>query len=681
MPYRVGVDVGGTFTDLMLFHEESGRYWRHKTPSTPHDPSEAVLQGIATICAQAQVDPASVAQIVHGTTVATNVILEAKGARVGLVTTEGFKQILHLARSQTPGPLAGWIIMIKPDPPASLADTREVHERMSAQGQVVRELDETQAEATMRELIDSGIESLTISLINSFANPDHERRLKAIAQRLAPELPVTISAEVLPEFREYERALTASMNAYVRPKVERYMHNLADQLKDQGVTAELNILRSDAGLMTAETAAENPVYAIMSGPSGGVAGALAIGLRAGQPNILTFDMGGTSTDVALCMGEPTIARETVLGYFPVKVPSVDVRSVGAGGGSIAHVPALTKALRVGPQSAGAVPGPACYSKGGEEPTVTDANVVCGYLPPQLLGGQMQLDVDKAKAAVKRIADATGLGLEQAAEGILKIVNENMFGALRLVSVQKGYDPREFALMAFGGAGPLHGNALAELMGSYPVIVPPAPGLLCALGDLSADFRDEFARTYIRTVDRIDRQEVSEMLRELSDEARAMLAAEQIPSERQEVQGSVDMRYYRQGYEIPIAVELDEFEKHDIGALVERFNAAHERMYGFRLDSAIEIVNIRAVGIGRVTKIELPEAEPGAADASVAHIGEQPIYRHGEWMPAQLYDRAKLQPGMRVEGPAIVTELDSTTVVLPDHVATVDRYFNLLIDRA
>lgn len=680
MAYRVGVDVGGTFTDLMLLHEETGRFWRHKTPSTPHDPAIAVLDGIAAICRNAGVDPQSLAQIMHGTTVATNVILEGKGARVGLVTTAGFKQILHLARSQTPGPLAGWIIMIKPDPPASLADTREVHERMSAQGTVVRDLDEAQAEQVLRELIDSGIESLTISLINSFANADHERRLKAIAARIAPDLPVTISSEVLPEFREYERTLTATMNAYVRPRVERYLENLASQLKAQNATAEVNILRSDAGLMTVEAARQNPVYAIMSGPSGGVAGALHIALRAGYPNILTLDMGGTSTDVALCMGEPTIARETVLGYFPVKVPSVDVRSVGAGGGSIAHVPAITRALRVGPQSAGADPGPACYGKGGEEPTVTDANVVCGYLPPRLLGGAMQLDVDRAKVAVNKIAEATGLDIYQAAEGILKIVNENMFGALRLVSVQKGYDPREFALMAFGGAGPLHGNALAELMGSYPLIVPPAPGLLCAMGDLSADFRDEFARTYIRTADQIDREELTAMLHELGQEARAMLEAEQIPPERQDIQYSIDMRYYRQGYEIPISVEPDAFQSNGVGTLVARFNAAHERLYGFQLDSVVEVVNVRAVGIGRVTRITLPEAEPGEADPVAAHVGEQEIYRNGEWRVAQVYNRTKLRPGNRIEGPAIITELDSTTVVLPHHVAEVDRYYNLLINR-
>lgn len=681
MAYRVGVDVGGTFTDMMLLDEATGTFWRVKTPSTPHDPSEAVLTALERISSEASIDPREIAQIMHGTTVATNVILEGKGARVGLVTTAGFKQILHLARSQTPGPLAGWIIMIKPEPPASLDNTVEVPERMSAQGTVVRELDEAAAEQAILQLMGQGIEALTISLINSFANADHERRLKAIAERVAPDLPVTISSDVLPEFREYERTLTATMNAAVQPKVASYLHNLETQLQQRDVAARVNILRSDAGLMTLQTAEQNPVYAILSGPSGGVAGALQIATRAGYPNILTLDMGGTSTDVSLCRGEPTIARETRLGYFPVKVPSVDVHSVGAGGGSIAHVPELTKALRVGPQSAGAVPGPASYGKGGDQPTVTDANVVCGYLPPSLLGGEMALDSDAARTAVQSIADATGLSVEDAAEGILKIVNENMFGALRLVSVQRGFDPREFALMAFGGAGPLHGNALAELLGSYPVIVPPAPGLLCALGDLSADYRDEFARTYIRTVDMIDRDDMLAVLHELGDEARAMLNAEAIPAERQAVAYSIDMRYLLQGYEIPITVTPDEFQHAGIETFVARFNETHDRMYGFRLDSPVEVVNVRAVGIGKVSPVALPEGDDAGSDPAAAHVGTQQMYRNGEWQPAEVYDRAKLRPGNRIVGPAIVTELDSTTVVLPYHEATVDPYYNLLINPA
>ena len=426
--------------------------------------------------------PGDLGNVVHGTTVATNAVLESKGARVGLITTQGFGQILHLARSQTPGPLAGWIIMVKPDPPASLADTREAVERMDARGETLVPVDVAQVEGIIGDLVSSGVESLTVSLINSYVDGRHEQEIADIVERLHPGFPVTISSAVLPEFREYERTLTACMNSYVRPQVASYVDRLQGALSDLGVKTEVDILRSDAGVMTPKEAARNPVYGVLSGPSGGVAGALYVAARAGFPNVLTFDMGGTSTDVSLCQaGEPTIGRETTIGQFRIKVPSVDVHTVGAGGGSIAHVPPLTGALRVGPQSAGAEPGPAAYGQGGVEPTVTDANVVLGHLPADLIGGEMSLDVEAAKAAVQTIADAMGLSLEQAADGILRIVNENMAGALRVISVQRGHDPREFAMVAFGGAGPLHANAVAELMGSFPVIVPPSPGLLCALG--------------------------------------------------------------------------------------------------------------------------------------------------------------------------------------------------------
>src|SRR3954454_12580007 len=518
MAYRLGVDVGGTFTDLFLVSEgNGGGQFRVKTPSTPHDPSEGVLTGVRRICDEAGIGVGELQNILHGTTVATNAVLESKGARVGLITTEGFGQILHLARSQTPGPLAGWIIMIKPDPPASLADTREAVERLDARGNVVVALDESQVEEMVHDLVGSGIESLTIALINSYVNPAHEEQIGAIVERLYPEFPVTLSAQVLPEFREYERALTACMNSYVRPKVADYVNRLQSELQSIGATADVNILRSDAGLMTTREAARNPIYAVLSGPSGGVAGALFVASKAGFEDILTFDMGGTSTDVALCQnGQPTIGRETSIGHFRIKVPSVNVHTVGAGGGSIAHVPQLTKALRVGPQSAGAEPGPAAYGRGGEEPTVTDANVVLGHLPPRLLGGEMTLDVDAARAAVQTVADAMGLpDAETAAAGIVDIVNENMFGALRLVSVQQGYDSRDFALVAFGGAGPLHANALARLLGSWPVIVPPSPGVLCAYGDATTSLRDESARTFIRRFSETPEAEVRGVVAELA----------------------------------------------------------------------------------------------------------------------------------------------------------------------
>jgi N-methylhydantoinase A len=682
MAFRLGVDVGGTFTDLFLVGDEgSGTQYRVKTPSTPADPSEGVLVGVRRICEESGVAVGDLRNILHGTTVATNAVLESKGARVGLITTQGFAQILHLARSQTPGPLAGWIIMLKPDPPASLADTREAVERMGPRGEIVVDVDEKQVEAIVRDLVESGVESLTVGLINSYVNPAHEERIGEIVERLYPGFPVTLSAHVLPEFREYERTLTACMNSYVRPKVATYIDGLQKQLKGIGATGDVNILRSDAGLMTTTEAARNPIYGILSGPSGGVAGALYVARKAGFDDILTFDMGGTSTDVALCQnGEPTIGRETSISHFRIKVPSVNVHTVGAGGGSIAHVPELTKALRVGPQSAGADPGPASYGRGGQEPTVTDANVVLGHLPPRLLGGEMQLDADAARASVQTIADAMGLGsAEDAAEGILAIVNENMAGALRLVSVQRGHDPREFALVAYGGAGPLHANAVAEIMGSFPVLVPPAPGLLCAIGDLVADFRDEFAQTYIRVLGEADPAEVGTILVALGERATEWLDNEGIPSDARSITYTADMRYHRQGYEIPVAIDPDEV-KGGLDALEERFNALHEQLYGFRMPgTACEIVNLRAIGSGAVSKPELPVGAPGDADASGAVSEEHEIVFKGERLPTKIYDRAKLEPGNRFDGPAIVTEFDSTTVVLPGYAAEVDVNFNILIN--
>ena len=683
MAYRLGVDVGGTFTDLFLVNDsDGGAQYRVKTPSTPADPSEGVLNGVGRICGEAGIDVSELRNILHGTTVATNAVLESKGARVGLITTQGFGQILHLARSQTPGPLAGWIIMIKPDPPASLADTREAVERMDARGGSVVAVDEKQVEEIVRDLVESGVESLTVGLINSYVNAAHEEQIGAVVERLYPGFPVTLSAHVLPEFREYERTLTACMNSYVRPQVANYVSQLQSELQGIGAKAEVNILRSDAGLMTTAEATRNPIYGILSGPSGGVAGALYVARKAGYDNILTFDMGGTSTDVALCQnGEPTIGRETSIGHFRIKVPSVNVHTVGAGGGSIAHVPELTKALRVGPQSAGADPGPAAYGRGGTEPTVTDANVVLGHLPPRLLGGEMELDADAARTAVQQVADAMGLGsAEEAAEGILAIVNENMAGALRLVSVQRGHDPREFALVAYGGAGPLHANAVAEIMGSFPVLVPPAPGLLCAIGDLVADFRDEFAQTYIRVLPEADPAEVATILDGLGERAKAFLDGEGIELDRQQIAYSADMRYHRQGYEIPVAIDPADARDNGLAGLEERFNALHEQLYGFRMhDTQAEIVNLRAVGAGAVPKPELPTGSIGGADASEAVSEEHAITFKGQSVPTKIYDRARLEPGMRFDGPAIVTEFDSTTVVLPGYAAEVDGNFNILIN--
>ncbi|GAA3023199.1 hydantoinase/oxoprolinase family protein [Streptosporangium longisporum] len=674
MHYRLGVDVGGTFTDILLIDTDSGRTFRAKTPSTPHDQSAGVLAGIEKVCAEAGIPLSEIGQVLHGTTVATNAILEGKGARVGLVTTAGFRQVLQIARSFVPGGLAGWIIWPKPEPLAALEDTIEAVERVASDGSVVVPLDEDALRVSLARL--RGVEALAVSLINSYAFDGHERRIAEIAAEELPGVPVSISSAVLPELREYERTITTVANGYVQPQVARYMDNLASKIADGGVAGALNILRSDGGLASAPAAAANPVNLLLSGPAGGVAGAVWVAEQAGFPDFLTFDMGGTSTDVALVEHlRPRIGRETKIGDLTVRSASVDVRTVGAGGGSIAHVPELTRALRVGPQSAGADPGPAAYGRGGEEPTVTDANVVLGYLPTRLAGGEIVLDRERSHAAVARIAEAMGLpSVEAAAQGIVDIVNENMFGALRLVSVQQGFDPRDFAMVAFGGAGPLHANALGRLTGSWPVVIPPSPGVLCAYGDATTSLRDEASRTYIRRFSRLTDTELGGLLAELAETAARTLEAEGVGRDDQSATYHVDVRYHGQGFEIPIPVEADT----GLEALGKAFDAEHERLFSFLLGNEHELVSARAAVSGPRPNVRAVALAAGGEDASAAVVSTHPIWVEGGWSDASVYDRSALLAGNVVRGPAIVVEMDSTTLVLPGHAATVHESGSLLI---
>ncbi|HEU0102064.1 MAG TPA: hydantoinase/oxoprolinase family protein [Mycobacteriales bacterium] len=682
MTYRLGVDVGGTFTDVLLIDEGTGQTWRAKTASTPQDQSVGVLRGIEKACAAAGVEPSQVAEVLHGTTVATNAILEGKGAKVGLVTTEGFRQVLQIARSFVPGGLAGWIIWPKPEPLAALEHTVEALERVATDGSVIRELDEDDVRAKLVRLREDGIESLCVCLINSFANADHERRIGALAREVLPGVPVSLSSTVLPELREYERAITTVANGYVQPQVARYVSNLAEQLHGSGIDAKLSILRSDGGLASAQVAADNPVSLLLSGPAGGVAGAAWAAEQAGFRDFLTFDMGGTSTDVGLVQDlKPRIGRETMVADLKVRATSVDVRTVGAGGGSIAHVPPLTQALRVGPQSAGAVPGPAAYGDSGTEPTVTDANVVLGYLPTELAGGEIALDLDAARKAVQTIADATSLtSAEAAAAGIVDIVNENMFGALRLVSVQQGFDPRAFALVAFGGAGPLHANALGRLIGSWPVIIPPSPGVLNAYGDAMTSVRDEAARTYIRELTSLSDDDLRAVLGELADTVGETLSAQGVPRQDQSVTYQVDLRYHGQGFEIPIDVDVEAFDGAGGGlaALKAAFDAEHERLFSFLLENAHELVNVRASASGPRPSITGTTLEDGGPDPAQALRTTTQIWVEGARHDAGVYDRDRLLAGNVVTGPAIVAEMDSTTLVLPGHAATVHPGGSLLI---
>ena len=683
MNFRLGVDVGGTFTDLLLVDESSGQTYTAKVPSTPQDSSIGVLDGVNRICSESDIDLTKVSQVMHGTTVATNAVLTGKGARVGLITTKGYRQVLQVARSFCPGGLGGWVSYIKAPLLAPLELTIEADERMDAQGNTVSALNEKDFKKDLKILLDKNeIEALTICFINSYVNGAHEIRAREIAQEILGEIPISISSEVVPEMQEYERAETTVVNSYVRPQVSKYVNNLQSSLQEiMGSDVNLAILRSDGGLASGRAAAESPVNLLLSGPAGGVAGAMYFCRRGGFEDILTFDMGGTSTDVALIQnGEARVKRETRVGDVTVRAPAVDVRTVGAGGGSIAFVPELTKALRVGPESAGAEPGPAAYKKGGDKATVCDANVVLGYLPSDVkLGGAMQIDRDSSVAVVQNLADAMDIDLMAAAEGIIKIVNESMLGALRLVSVEQGYDPRDFALVGFGGAGPLHANSLGILTGAWPVIVPPGPGVLCAYGDATTEVRDEASQTYVKKVEDINLDEFLSELESLKTRASISFAKDGISEERQKVAYQADIRYAGQAFQLSLGISTDDLKENGLQVLTTEFDRQHEQLFTFAHGKDHEIVMLRAVVKAKNEGMaDIQMAEDGASIAD-AVIQETKFYFEGEWYDATIFDRNKIGIGTEIPGPAIVQEMDSTTVILPKHEAKVDSVGNLLIN--
>ncbi|MDC0185697.1 hydantoinase/oxoprolinase family protein [Gammaproteobacteria bacterium] len=687
MSYRLGVDVGGTFTDLLLVNEKTGALHTAKVPSTPDDSSRGVFNGIHKVCEKASIEPGEITSVMHGTTVATNTILTGTGAKVGLITTKGYRQVLQIARSFVPGGLGGWVIYNKSDPLAPLALTIEADERMSAKGEVISSLKVGKLANDIKGLSKKGIEAITVSLINSFANDKHEKEIRTQIRKkkLLPKIPVSLSSEVVPEMQEYERTITTVANSYVRPKVAEYVKNLQNGLKKMRKDIKLQILRSDGGLASAKASSDSPVNLLMSGPAGGVTGAIWIAKQAGYENLLTFDMGGTSTDVSLVKdGVAEQSRETTVGDVTVRASSVDVRTVGAGGGSIAHVPELTGALRVGPQSAGAEPGPAAYNKGGTEPTVTDANVVLGYMPSGVeLGGDSEWKIrkDLAQDSVKPIGRALGLSMNKAAEGIIDIVNETMYGALRLVSVEKGYDPREFALIGFGGAGPLHANALGKLINSWPVIIPPGPGVLCAYGDVTTNIQDESSMSFIRKFKDTNKQEVVKIFTDLEKKASKTLDAEGSPKKNRSTSFQVDIRYHGQGLTITVDFELSDLKKKGLDAIGDKFDVQHEQLFTFSLDAEKELVNLRAVVKDKALSIKAPSVGRGSKEPTKKSIIDDnaEVFMEGKKQIATIYRRSLLKQGNVVQGPAIVTEMDSTTLILSGHNGKVDKFGNILIN--
>lgn len=668
----IGVDTGGTFTDVTLFDPATGRLVVAKTPSTPEDPSEGFGNGLAAVLQAAGMDGAAVGRVLHGTTIATNLILEHKGPPAALIVTTGFKYVLEIGRHDIPrrANLFTWQKPPRPVPPERIW---EVGGRIDSDGTETAVLDEAALRQAARDIAAEGIGSVAIVLLHSYANPAHERRAAAILREEHPAALLSVSSAVLPVLREYERSMVTLLNAYVMPTVAAYVERLEQRAAARGISAPLLLMKSSGGVASTRAIRQRPVETALSGPAAGIVGASLVARQAGFGELISIDIGGTSADIALVRGgQPGLTTQGRIGDWRVTLPMVDLTTIGAGGGSIARV-SDSGGLVVGPESAGAAPGPVCYGRGGTQPTVTDAHLVLGHLPDRLLDGSFRLDRAKASAAIaERIGGPLGLGLEAAARGILDIANNTMQGAIRIVSVERGHDPKDFVLVPFGGAGPLHGGALARLIGCPTILVPPAPGVLSALGLLASSLRAEFSRSCVQRGGRFDTARIDTVFAELARDAAAWLAAEGVPEASRHITWHASLRYENQGSELTLPWAGG------IGATVAAFHAAHERLYSFGLsDVPVEMMTLRVDAVGLLPALRLPEL-PAGGQARDALIGRQRIAFAEGPAEAAVYDRARLGAGAMLHGPAIVTQMDSTTLILPGQTAEVHRSGALVV---
>jgi N-methylhydantoinase A len=692
MGYRLGVDIGGTFTDAILIDEESGAFSISKVSTTPSDPSVGFLHAADRILAQAEADPASLRYVVHGTTVATNAIIQRKIARTALITTEGFRDVLEIGRQIRPSLYD--IQFEKPVPLVPRPLAFGIPERLDWRGEVLVPLDEDAVRDVARRLGELGVESVAVCLLHAYANPVHEEHVGRILDELLPDVAVSLSSNIVPEFREYDRASTVVINAGIQPIVKEYLGSIEGRLRDRGVGAELLVMQSGGGVLTFESAGERPVFIVESGPAAGVIATSHLARTLGLEDAISFDMGGTTAKVGLVRGgSPQITKQYHVGSvaqpgagaargsgYPIRTPVIELAEIGAGGGSIAWVD-TGGALRVGPVSAGAEPGPAAYGHGGQEPTVTDANLVLGRLSPEsFLGGELRLDVDAAEKAIRdRCADPLGLDLTTAAYGIVEIANAAMASALRLMSVQRGLDPRVFGLVGFGGAGPVHVNRLAAEMGIVKAIVPPSPGTFSALGLLLNDLRHDFSQTFLRRTETADVAAIGAVFDRLETEGRAMLRREGVADEDVRIELHAEMQYVGQSYVLPIEMPAGGLDPDALAAAATRFHAAHERAYGFSAPAEpTEIVNLRLGAIGRIPPWE-PRTIP--ADGRVVEprtVRDVYFAEAGGFTPTAIYDRATFTQSTTLAGPCIVEEMDSTTVIHPGYRADLDAWGNLVI---
>lgn len=685
--WRVGVDSGGTFTDLCMFDEESGRIAVWKVSSTPDDPSRGIAQGVGEgmrEMAGAGSDPAAaIAYLGHGTTVATNALITHRGARVGLLITEGFRDLLEIGRQKRPD-----LYDLFAEKPRILVPRElrlEVPERILHTGEVAIPLDEDAVRAGARRLREAGVEAVAICFLYAFVDPAHEIAARRIVEEEMPDAFICASHEIAPEFREFERLSTAVVNAYLGPIMHRYISRLTPRLKDLGLPVAPHLTQSNGGVIRFEAAAQSPVRAVLSGPSTGVVAAQAIGAQSGFPDLITFDMGGTSSDVALLAGgAATQTNESTVHGYPIKAPMLDIHTVGAGGGSVAAIDS-GGLLKVGPESAGADPGPVCYGRGATEPTVTDANIVLQVLnPTHLLDGRMAVRRDLAVEAITRMADRLGMKAMETAQGIISVVTANMAKAIRVISVQRGHDPRGYALMAFGGAGPLHAVRLAQELDISTVVVPRNPGILCAMGLLLTDLRADFSTTRLLPLDAGRLEEIAAAMAEVEAGAADWFQSEEIPEAAQRRARRIDMRYEGQNYELSIPVPDGPLDAAALDRLADDFTEAHRRMYGFAAEGdRILCVTFRAGATGVVPKAELARRPLGDPDASGAVTGRRQVWypETGDFTETTLYARDLLAPGMRLSGPAIVEQMDTTTLIPPGVSARVDELENLILEIA
>lgn len=681
MSWSIGVDAGGTFTDFFARDASTGVVVRHKRPSTPDDPSRAILDGLEELAAKGAIRLTAVTRLGHGTTVGTNALIQRRGGRVAMVTTKGFRDLLEIGRQTRPHMFD---LQRDAPPPVVLRNRRlELAERITAEGTVLHAPADNEIAAIVDALRDSEAEAVAVCFLFSFLNADHERQVGAAIEAALPNVQVSLSSEVRPEFREYERFTTTAINAYLQPVMGRYVSALAEGLAARAPAATIGINQSNGGLMTPETARRFPVRTALSGPAAGVVGAIHEALASARPNVITIDVGGTSADVAMIRhGAAEISFEREVADFPVRLPVIDIHTIGAGGGSIAWFD-RDGLLKVGPESAGAVPGPACYSRGGTLPTVSDANLLLGRLGPTLVDGGMGLDIDAARAALAPVATNLGVTVERAALGVIEIVSANMVRAIRTISVERGYDPRAFTLMPFGGAGPLHGREIAVALGMREILVPRAPGLLCAEGLLVADAKEDFVHSRRLLLTEAEIPQLVEDVEALLSKGAAWFDAEGTPVSRRALELALDCRYVGQNFElkIPLAAgpELTTAAIPPLSDILDGFFDAHRKAYGYAAkDEPVETVNLRLTARG---KAEIPREPPPMNLRDVPKLrGHRPVWFSAAGpVETPIYRRGDLGAGTRIVGPAVIEQLDATTPLHPMDIATVDDTGSLLIE--